>query len=250
MVELHRSVESEVPRRRAFVKLAGVAAAGTAIGLMPGDPASAAPVTGLDLDHESSGLSDTVQVRRAVALDWSSRSVLQDGEIGMEIGTGRIKVGNGVGTWDELLYVEDTSLTNYINQAVGIDDYLSYAELQLLTTSATWNESANVVATGQSSGLTLTLPEWDFAVIAPNTTLAPRLEIYQFDQGRISLVAGSNATIMSSVLTDESELASVESRPPLTGLRTRHQGSLAVARAVVDYYGTTVWHVSGDVEVH
>lgn len=47
-----------------------------------------------------------IQVRRDTAENWSSANpVLASGEFGYEDDTGKLKVGNGVSTWDSLDYV-------------------------------------------------------------------------------------------------------------------------------------------------
>src|ERR1044072_9258260 len=47
----------------------------------------------------------TIQVKRGNAADWtSSNPVLQEGEPGVEIDTGKVKFGNGMARWSDLPY--------------------------------------------------------------------------------------------------------------------------------------------------
>ena len=44
-----------------------------------------------------------IRLRRATALDWSvANSILEDGELGLEKDTRKIKAGDGVGTADDV----------------------------------------------------------------------------------------------------------------------------------------------------
>ena len=46
-----------------------------------------------------------VQLRRGTATQWSTTNpLLAEGELGLELDTGRFKVGNGVGLWNALPY--------------------------------------------------------------------------------------------------------------------------------------------------
>ena len=46
-----------------------------------------------------------VQLRRGTASQWSTTNpLLAEGELGLELDTGRFKVGNGVGLWNALVY--------------------------------------------------------------------------------------------------------------------------------------------------
>jgi len=56
-----------------------------------------------------------IQVKRAYALSWATKLadfVLAAGEIGLEKDTGRIKFGNGVSKWSELLYSDSTEIVD------------------------------------------------------------------------------------------------------------------------------------------
>ena len=54
---------------------------------------------------------DTIfKLRRANAAQWPDDYVLQEGEPGFEIDTGKLKIGNGVTTWENLDYVTNLTL--------------------------------------------------------------------------------------------------------------------------------------------
>jgi hypothetical protein len=51
-----------------------------------------------------------IQLRRGTAAEWSSvNPVLAQGELLLELDTGRLKVGNGIGRWNDLPYAGFTS---------------------------------------------------------------------------------------------------------------------------------------------
>lgn len=53
-------------------------------------------------------MADRLQVRRDTAADWtSSNPTLAEGEPGLEIGTGKIKYGDGVTAWTSLPYASE-----------------------------------------------------------------------------------------------------------------------------------------------
>lgn len=46
-----------------------------------------------------------MQLRRDTAANWTAANpVLAEGEIGFEINTNKMKIGNGIATWNELVY--------------------------------------------------------------------------------------------------------------------------------------------------
>lgn len=243
--ETQDTVNGEVSPRRHILKLAGVTAVGTVAAVVAGDTAGAAE--GLHLDAETPP-ADSVQIQRDDTLGWANRS-LQAGEIGVDTTTGQIKVGDGSSGWDQLRFVEDTALTAFMADAVSIGDYQSYVSTQVLTADAAWNHVANVVATGEANDVELTLPHHDIPQVASNVHLAPRIEVCQLYSGRIEIAPGANAHFLSNVLSEEVEVANDEQRTPLTRLRTKRLGSVAVARVIMDWGGTTIWLVTGDLEV-
>ena len=73
-----------------------------------------------------------IQHLRGSASDWTSRNpVLPEGEIGVEIDTLKIKVGNGTDTWTNLAYVGDhvstaagaNEITHSFTMVLGVSDY-------------------------------------------------------------------------------------------------------------------------------
>lgn len=88
----------------------------------------------------------TIQLKRGKASSWVTLNpILQPGEPGFEIDTGKIKIGNGVDEWLDLKYVgEDKALvvnanTHYDFPAIGDVDiiYKAFQENQLYQ----WNET-------------------------------------------------------------------------------------------------------------
>lgn len=52
----------------------------------------------------------TFKLRRANAAQWPDDYVLQEGEPGFEIDTGKLKIGDGVTTWENLSYITDLTI--------------------------------------------------------------------------------------------------------------------------------------------
>ena len=67
---------------------------------------------------------DAVQIKRNTAAGWTAdtTTILKAGEIGAETDTGKIKVGDGVKTWANLVYAggDTTALTARITALEGI----------------------------------------------------------------------------------------------------------------------------------
>lgn len=60
-------------------------------------------------------MAKNIQVKRALAKNWATKFadyVLKAGEMGLEKDTGRIKFGNGINTWSELLYSDSTEIVD------------------------------------------------------------------------------------------------------------------------------------------
>ena len=56
-----------------------------------------------------------IQIKRALAKSWATKFagyVLAPGEMGLEKDTGRIKFGDGVRKWSELLYSDSTEIVD------------------------------------------------------------------------------------------------------------------------------------------
>ena len=71
---------------------------------------------------------EAVQLKRKNAAEWAedSTTILKAGEIGVELDTGKLKVGDGVKTWGNLPYVggESVAVINDLTTG-GITDALS-----------------------------------------------------------------------------------------------------------------------------
>ena len=87
----------------------------------------------------------TIQLKRGRASSWATLNpVLQPGEPGYEIDTGKLKIGNGVDEWLDLKYLGDdkdlvlTAKTHYDFPAIGESDviYKASEEKQLYQ----WND--------------------------------------------------------------------------------------------------------------
>ena len=60
-----------------------------------------------------------IQVRRDTASNWNTTNpVLAAGELGFETNSGKVKVGDGVKTWQELIYLADNMSDNVITDRV------------------------------------------------------------------------------------------------------------------------------------
>lgn len=63
----------------------------------------------------------TFLIRRDVALDWATKNPrLREGEMGLELGTNRFKMGDGVRDWLDLPYFEDgDAIKAYIDAEIA-----------------------------------------------------------------------------------------------------------------------------------
>lgn len=86
-----------------------------------------------------------IQLRRDTPFRWMALNpVLADGEPGVELGTGLVKIGDGTSAWSELKYVvpkptpgaEMTSLPNHINADLPHPIYDDGPNLTLLYENA------------------------------------------------------------------------------------------------------------------
>ena len=63
----------------------------------------------------------TIQLKRGLAKNWNALDpILEPGEPGVEIDTGRFKIGNGVDSWNELKYAGEDG-TGVVNAATHYD---------------------------------------------------------------------------------------------------------------------------------
>jgi hypothetical protein len=66
-------------------------------------------------------MASRIQIRRDTAANWSSvNPVLAQGEIGFELNTGKIKIGNGTAAWNSLDYFADNNATAGAREAGAI----------------------------------------------------------------------------------------------------------------------------------
>ena len=62
-------------------------------------------------------MATRIQLRRDISANWiSSNPILAEGEIGIETDTNRLKIGNGISTWNILNYYSEssTSISKFI----------------------------------------------------------------------------------------------------------------------------------------
>lgn len=52
-------------------------------------------------------MSVKIQIRRGTSIQWlAANPTLADAEMGFETDTGKIKIGNGIGRWNQLFYAD------------------------------------------------------------------------------------------------------------------------------------------------
>ena len=86
-----------------------------------------------------------IKFRRGNASDWSSANpVLDVGEPGFEIDTGKIKVGDGTNHWNDLPYATGGSGATQLSELNDVSDTLSPANGQVLQYNGTEWISANI----------------------------------------------------------------------------------------------------------
>lgn len=73
----------------------------------------------------SNSLNANIKLRRALASEWSAvNPILLSGEPGVELDTFKLKIGNGLLTWDELPYIAGGAGTSLIYNAIQVVDTL------------------------------------------------------------------------------------------------------------------------------
>ena len=71
----------------------------------------------------SNGLNANIKLRRALASEWESvNPILLSGEPGVEIDSFKLKIGNGILSWNDLPYIADGAGTTLIYNAIEIVD--------------------------------------------------------------------------------------------------------------------------------
>ena len=54
----------------------------------------------------------TIKLKRALAADWPANYVLADGEPGLELDTGKLKIGDNLTPWENLDYIVTENIVN------------------------------------------------------------------------------------------------------------------------------------------
>lgn len=63
-----------------------------------------------------------IQFRRGTAAQWSAiNPVLAQGEMGLELNTGKFKIGNGINNWNDLDYTTNLSGIDDIPNVVAVN---------------------------------------------------------------------------------------------------------------------------------
>lgn len=113
-------------------------------------------------------IADRIQLRRRKAQDWLEENpILFRGEPGFEIDTGRLKIGNGTSTWQELNYVDGPTPgfvlgeTSVLAKEYGDLDLLYYTEAKESTRAAMVNLSVNLNMVGSDARDYLNLVDGD-----------------------------------------------------------------------------------------
>lgn len=102
-------------------------------------------------------MSYTIKLRRGTASDWATANpILSEGELGYELDTRYLKIGDGVTPWNDLLYVVDADATG-----IDLPDPTGLPDGKMVATSA---EAWVVVdpPSGEGGGLTYR-GSWDAA---------------------------------------------------------------------------------------
>ena len=92
---------------------------------------------------------ETIQLKRADASTWDSENpILLDGESGFERNTSRLKIGDGVTTWDELPYVNISGVggANSLAELSDVGTALPANRHALMGTGTVFNSRALVLA--------------------------------------------------------------------------------------------------------
>ena len=169
-------------------------------------------------------MANRIQLRRGGAQEWAnSNPTLAQGELGIELDTGRFKIGDGVTAWNTLRYerpVESTSSTantlvqrdadgnfaagtitaTLIGNASTASRLSSSRQIQLsqdITGSAVFDGSQNITINAEF-GLVTTLPHYD----GTNTATGTYTQVTVDAKGRIS--NASNPTTLAAYGLDGS----------------------------------------------
>jgi hypothetical protein len=202
-------------------------------------------------------MSVQIQIRRGNAIDWTNANpILAQGEIGFELDTNKIKIGNGSTAWNSLNYsgLVPADLNNYveINKVFGtVDEIIVSASSGSITLSLSEkiattefvNEKFNnvnietktesytlavidagkVIEMNVASANDLTIPLNSSVAIPVGSTI----DVIQYGEGQTTIVATSGVTTRSK-----------EGNLKLTG---QYSGATLYKR------GTDEWVIVGDL---
>lgn len=108
-------------------------------------------------------MSVLIQLRRDTVANWTSiNPTLAQGEVGVELSTGKFKIGDGSTAWTSLVYASSIGATG------GGGDDVFYENGQTVTTNYTLTTNKNAVSAGPitiNSGVTVTVPSGQSWVI-------------------------------------------------------------------------------------
>ena len=83
------------------------------------------------------------QLKYKNAAQWDSSYVLAEGEVGLEIDTGKAKLGDGTTAWGELDYYSDPVLQNLISQ---LTDRMTTAEGNITSLQSDMTDAQSRIA--------------------------------------------------------------------------------------------------------
>jgi hypothetical protein len=75
-----------------------------------------------------------IQLRNDTAANWQSANpLLAQGEIGVELDTGRMKIGNGIDNWNSRPYADKATNDNLEAHRISATPHPAYDDMQSLT---------------------------------------------------------------------------------------------------------------------
>lgn len=87
-------------------------------------------------------MANRIQVRRDTAFNWTAENpVLAAGEIGFELDTNRLKVGNGVNAWKVLPYLTETEVDALVTRVDKLEE--NYTALEERVTKLEETSTSN-----------------------------------------------------------------------------------------------------------
>lgn len=118
-------------------------------------------------------LESRIQLRNDTAENWSAANpVLLKGEVGIEINTRKIKVGDGISTWENLKYISDDIVLSETNPTETDTDY-DIGELWLNTADG---KIFLLVAKNDTAAVWARIPTADELVVVAESVVAQKLK--------------------------------------------------------------------------